>query len=248
MTVRHSGWMPMNSAGNDPTEGAAISAVRRGDVAELSRILTERPELANARLVSHGDRTLLHVATDWPGHFPQVAAIISTLVEAGADVNAASIGDHPETPLHWAASSDDIDALDALLDAGADIEATGAVIGGGTALSDATAFGQWRAARRLIERGAHATLGEAATLGLIPQLQQHFSNAEHTRDEVTGAFWSACHGNQPEAAAYLLERGADINWIGYDDLTPLGAAERSGGTDLLTWLRAHGALNRAELG
>jgi ketosteroid isomerase-like protein len=32
-------------------------------------------------------------------------------------------------PLHWAASSDDVEALDALLDAGADIEADGAVIG-----------------------------------------------------------------------------------------------------------------------
>ena len=43
--------------------------------------------------------------------------------------------------LHWAASSDDLAVLDALLDAGADIEAPGAVLGGGSALADACGFG-----------------------------------------------------------------------------------------------------------
>ena len=97
------------------------------------------PALATARLASHGDRTLLHVATDWPGHYPNVAAIINTLTAAGADPNAPGVGRHPETPLHWAASSDDVDAIDALVAAGADIEAPGAVIGDGTPLADATA-------------------------------------------------------------------------------------------------------------
>jgi ankyrin repeat protein len=77
------------------------------------------------------------------------------LAAAGADVDARFSGAHGETPLHWAASSDDVDALDALLDAGADIDAPGAVIGSGTPLDDAVAFGQWTAARRLVERGAH---------------------------------------------------------------------------------------------
>jgi ankyrin repeat protein len=53
---------------------------------------------------------------------------------AGAEVNARSTGPPAETPLHWAASSDDVAALDVLHDHGADIEASGAVIGGGTPL------------------------------------------------------------------------------------------------------------------
>ena len=32
-------------------------------------------------------RTLLHVATDWPGHYPNGAAVVGVLVAAGADVN-----------------------------------------------------------------------------------------------------------------------------------------------------------------
>ena len=41
------------------------------------------------------------------------------------------MGSHNETPLHWAASSNDVAVADALIDAGADIEAAGGVIGGG---------------------------------------------------------------------------------------------------------------------
>jgi ankyrin repeat protein len=44
------------------------------------------------------------------------------LIQAGADPNAPVEGSwHSETPLHWAASSDDVEALDALLDTGAGI-------------------------------------------------------------------------------------------------------------------------------
>ena len=37
-------------------------------------------------------------------------------------------GAHAETPLRWAASSDDVEVLDALVEAGADVEAPGSVI------------------------------------------------------------------------------------------------------------------------
>jgi len=108
----------------------------------LNRLLTENPSLATARI--DGTRTLLHVATDWPGHFPNNAATVAALIASGAEVNARFTGQHTETPLHWAASSDDVAVLDALLDHGADIEAPGAVIGGGTPRADAVAFGQWQ--------------------------------------------------------------------------------------------------------
>lgn len=149
----------------DPDAEAAVAAIRVGDTETLSEILTRRPDLAAAKVPGYRGRTLLHIAVDWPGHYPNVRSTIELLVHAGAELNQASAGEQSGSPLHWAASSDDIDALDALLDAGADINAIGAVIGGGTALNDATAFGQWNAARRLVERGAQISAWDAAAPG-----------------------------------------------------------------------------------
>lgn len=225
----------------DPLQEALIAAVRAGDVATLQSLLRESPRLASMRLPRHGGRTLLHVATDWPGHQPNVAVTIATLVAAGADPNKGCGGDHPETPLHWAASSDDIAAIDALVVAGADLEATGAVIGGGTAMADATAFGQWRAARRLLEHGARTTLFESAALGLVGEVERQLADDPHSSDDVTSSFWGACHGGHTGTAAVLLEHGADIDWVGFDELTPLQAARRSEAHDVVVWLEQHGA-------
>jgi uncharacterized protein len=193
-------------------------------------------------------RTLLHAATDWPGHFPNVGAVIAALVAAGADVDARFAGSHAETPLHWAASSDDVEALDALLDAGADIEAPGAVLGGGPPLADAVGFGQWQAARRLAERGATTRLKDAAALGVMERVEASFSgDASPPPEVVTDAFWAACHAGQQAAAEYLHGRGANLNWIGWDDLTPLDIALQGDATDLVDWLRRHGAKTASEL-
>jgi len=175
-----------------------------------------------------------------------VQGTITLLAEHGADINAPFHGSHTETPLHWAASTDDLGALDMLLDRGADMEAPGAVIGGGTPLADAVAFGQWKTARRLVERGARSTIWQSAALGLMDRLRGHFAKATPGADEVTNAFWCACHGGQTEAAQYLLARGADLNWVGHDSLTPLDAAIRSGKEDLVSWLRAQGAVSARE--
>ena len=273
---------------DDPLAVAAVDAIHTGDLETLCQLLRQCPHLATVRLGGDdagdqercGDRgmtrSLLHVATDWPGHFPNGAATVGMLVEAGADVNARFTGPHSETPLHWAASSDDVDALDALIDAGADIEAAGAVIAGGTPLDDAVAFGQWHAARRLVERGAQTALWHAAALGLMDRIERHFAApapppTQHPWGasgdgappaEIDVAFWCACHGGQREAAAYLLERGANLNWISpWDGLTPLDTArreatgglsassesERARAEELVAWLRSRGAKAAAEL-
>ena len=139
--------------------------------------------------------------------------------------------------------------LDALLDAGADIEAPGAVIAGGPPLADARAFGNWEAAHRLVERGATTTLTDAASLGLFDRVERAFTTAPSPAPEDTSrAFWGACHGGQQRCAEFLLGQGAELNWVpSWEHLTPLDAAERSDAGDLVDWLRDRGAQRASDL-
>lgn len=237
-------------AADDPRAVAATRAVQAGDLVVLEGLLATDPWLVTDRI---GDadcyRTLLHAATDWPGHFLNGPAVVERLIAAGADVNAHSqFSSHTETPLHWAASSGDVAVLDALLDAGADIEAPGAVLGGGSPLADACGFGNWAAARRLVERGARTRLGDAAALGLLDRVEAVITEGPAPDHEViTQSFWCACHGGQLRTAEYLLDRGADINWIGWDDKTPLDVVDETTQPELAAWLRARAAKHAKEL-
>ncbi|MFE6956237.1 ankyrin repeat domain-containing protein [Streptomyces sp. NPDC057696] len=229
----------------DPLAVAVTQAIRQGDVPALRRLLTENPGLAcagiaeTARPDCSGVRTLLHLATDWPGHFPNGPQVLAALVEAGADPDARFSGAHTETPLHWAASNDDVAAVDALVAAGADIEAPGAVIGDGTPLADACAFGQWRAAFRLVGHGAHVTFEQAASLGLLDRVRACAAAEEPpTPEEVSSAFWCACHGGRLATAQYLYELGADPDRVGYGDRTPLDIAREQEATEVAEWLSA----------
>ena len=238
-----------------PLAVAVFGAIQAGDVAALRQLLADNPGLATARIVSdgtncgRGERSLLHVATDWPGHFPRVAETIAELVRAGADVDARFVGAHAETPLHWAASCDDVAALDALLEAGADMEATGGVIDNGTPLADARVFRQWKAAERLVECGAKTDIFDEATLGLLQRLQARFGTSPlPDAGDVSCAFWGACHGDRRDCAEYLLEHGAELNWVAdWEPMTPLDAAVRSGADGLAQWLRGRGAKSASVL-
>jgi hypothetical protein len=232
---------PPRLAADAPPAREVTEVIRSGDAAELQRLLHEDPTLASVRIADpecREARTLLHVVTDWPGNVPEAAAKIRALVAAGADVDARFTGPHGETPLHWAASSDDIEALDALLETGADIEVDGGVIGGGTPIADAVGFGQWRAAGRLLERGARTNLWQAAALGLTDRLRDDLTRTQPSQRDLDNALWCAAHGGQRHTAGLLVDRGADPCWVGHDDLTAAQAAERSGAHELAAWLDA----------
>jgi hypothetical protein len=129
---------------------ALVAAIRTGDVASLQQILAANPALASLPLGgSLGSRTPLHMVADWPGYYPNGPQIVRMLIEAGADPNARKQGD--ETPLHWAASSDDVDVARALIDGGADLEAADGSIG--TPLDNAVGYACWHVARHLVVRG-----------------------------------------------------------------------------------------------
>jgi uncharacterized protein len=94
----------LNIGANDPLGAAVIEAIHSFDLDRLNRLLADYPGLATARV---NQRSLLHLVADWPGHFPNGAAVVTALIAAGSDPNAPGTGPAPETPLHWAASCDD---------------------------------------------------------------------------------------------------------------------------------------------
>jgi ankyrin repeat protein len=74
-----------------------------------------------------------------------------------------------------------------------------------------------------------------ALLGLMDRVEAHVA-AGVSDDDITQAFLCACHGGQRRPAEHLLERGAEVNRVGYDDLTPLDAAVRSEAHELAAWV------------
>lgn len=238
--------MPSPLPADDRLAIAVTAAVHGGDVVALRSLLHTHPGLANTAIASGtgSARTPVLIATDWPGHFPNVGVTIATLAAAGADVNVR-LPPHPndpnciETPLHQAASGNDLAAIDALLDAGADINATGAIFTAGGPLSDAVVFANWDAARRLVERGAHVEWWQAAALGLLDIVRARWDEQPPpAHEEITRSFWHACRSAQRATAEYLLARGADPQWVGWDGKTPLRVAEESGNAGFVAWLHS----------
>jgi len=234
------------AASQDPDPGAAhdprvfefTTALGKGDVTRLRTLLAADPGLARSLINS---RTPLHLFADAPGHRPNPAGVVSVLTEAGADLDAHATGMwHHETPLHWAASNDDVELIDALLDAGADIEHPGSSISGGPPADSALGYAQWKALRRLGERGATMNLSRAAALGLLPLVTElATASPPPGGEELSIAFWNACRAGQLETARYLAEHGADINWRApWSGETPLDAARDSRARAVVAWLSA----------
>ena len=217
-----------------------LRAIKRGDAEQLTRILTADPGLARSWI---NGITLLHHFADAPGHRPNPAAVVAALVAAGADLDAHVRGSwHNETPLHWAASNDDLALIDVLIDAGADIEHPGSSIDGGPPIQSALGYAQWAAVRRLRERGARIGLSHAAVLGLTEMVAALVETTAVDGDQVSVAFWNACRAGQLETARYLLSQGGDLNWPApWDGSTPLDAATARHQRETVAWLRAQGA-------
>jgi uncharacterized protein len=240
-------WIPSD----DPAAVEMRAAVRSGDVPAIQRMLGDNPALATARLGSkeRGSETPLHVVAGWPGYYPNGPQIARLLLAAGAHPNALTTsrgssqpGPGSETPLHWAASNDDLDVAEVLIEGGADLEVAGGSIG--TPLDNAVGYACWHVARLLVSRGARVDKAwQAAALGMLARLDE-ILGSDPPAEQVSQAFWHACAGGQRRAAEYLLARGADLNWEpDYARGTPLDSANGLGTRqeNVISWLREMGA-------
>jgi ankyrin repeat protein len=201
---------------------AILQAIRNGDVPTVRRLLSDDPGLARA--------------TD----------------------------DHLKTPLHWAAEHDRHGIARMLLDAGADLEAT--TSWGATPLDWAATMGSAKVADLLLERGAQGMdFVAAASLGKLALVREFLDSgtplaslftraapaepndhwvpdsARMKGDVISHAFFCACRNGHTAVAAFLLERGADVNAKGVFGGTALHWAAINGHKETVAFLMARGA-------
>jgi ankyrin repeat protein len=196
------------------------------------------------------------------GDLPAVKRLLDLLEEDPGLARAA--GDHLKTALHWAAQNDSHEIARMLLQAGAHLEA--ATSWGATPFDWAATMGSTRVADLLLASGAQGmNLVAAASLGKLElvrtladsgmppaslarravpkQPDDHWvaGSACMQGDVISDAFYGACRNGHTAVAAFLLERGANVNAKAVFGGTALHWAAIQGHRDTVAFLLAHGA-------
>lgn len=145
------------------------SMIHKGDVDGLAKLLARFPELAREPVSScFGNDSALgylgvarfHNLTD----HNRSGEIARLFLGIGAPPDGVS--GSPEAPLITAASYGEVEMVRSLIDAGADLEATGTAVAGGTALAHAVEFGNIEVVDVLVGAGAKVhDIVEAAGAG-----------------------------------------------------------------------------------
>jgi hypothetical protein len=88
---------------------------------------------------------------------------------------------------------------------------------------------------------AETPLHWTAALGIMPCVEELLAaSPAPSADDITEAFWQACHGGQRRTAERLLASGADPDATpGYSDQTAAQAAAEPGNQreNVISWLR-----------
>ncbi|MEZ5904558.1 MAG: ankyrin repeat domain-containing protein, partial [Geminicoccaceae bacterium] len=175
----------------------------------------------------------------------RVALIVAILVAAASRADAG--------PLHDAAAEGDLGAVETLLRAGNDADATGA--NQETPLMAAALADQPGIAVVLVAAGADVMARNQG--GLTPLHAAAYGGSVEVaallldkgavledRENVSGAtpFMLAAEQGQLAVAELLIERGADIGLPDREGFTPLSQAWAKQRTDMVRLLKAHGAV------
>jgi len=234
----------------------SVEAINAGDVDRLRALIEADPALATSRS-SSSHPTLLQCLVLDARELPNQIEMARILIDAGAAVNE---------PLVAAAGSNNAAGVAYLLDRGAAIDGTG----GWSPLEEALYWNGGDVRDLLLERGAKIrNLRIAAGLGRLDVMQTFFDSDGTLRPEAGNVNWPweqglpqfasfrqdrqgvidnalvyACMYGHLDAAAFLLDRGAELNTIpgGFDySGTALHYAASNGQRAMVDLLLARGA-------
>ena len=240
-------------------ETTLMSAARTGNLQSVAALVAAGADV-NAAEETRGQTALMWAAGE--GH----AGVIRVLLEAGADLHARSHG--PEsaeaaagsgtytrrvrrmdefTPFLFAIRAGRTEAVQALLDGGADVNETAP--DGTSALVIAAANAHWELAAFLLEKGADPNAAEQGWPALHQVIRTRNLNIGFfPHPEPTGTVSSL------EFAALLIEHGADVNarivepivdgfrgfWT-QEGATPMLVAAKGADAAMMRLLADHGA-------
>lgn len=216
-------------------------------VKKIETILSENPELVNAR-ISNGtlrsvtskysaykDKiTLLHVAAKF-----NLVEVAECLIDKGADVNAISGDTFKNTPLHEAASSGSKEVVQLLLEHSVTVDNTDHY--GNTPLHEASRDGRHEIAELLLAKGANpnaATISDSSHgktplheaivnghlanyLEVIKALLQYKADTGIEDRNGSIPFHEAVWHHNTEALTHFLEAKANVNVINKGKQTAL---------------------------
>ena len=250
----------------------AVSAIRSGELTGLKKLIKKQPELIHAKFDMFEDRfpgsTLLHQIAGNPSHDPlpsNIVDITKFLLAAGSEVDARS-GDGSTTLCQVVSSSNvtmvgaATQLVDLLVKAGADIH-----IDDGRIMWLAAHHGEVDALKAVYKHGGLLDLGFACALGELEMVKCYFNghgqlvedsprqyrpqkyltsfvDTPQTRLEESFGFALKC--GQTQIAAYLIEKGIDINSMNsplFPGSTALHVAAQHAWLDLAGFLIDKGA-------
>ena len=229
-------------------KGRLFAAAEEGDLATLTALLEESPELSHAREEPYGG-TLLHAAA----RGGQVA-LVELLLQRGLDVNARDQGDNA-SPMHWAAGAGHPAVVRVLADAGGDVVGEGddhelQVIGWATCL-ERLDDGRRAIAELLLSRGARHHIFSAIATGRGDEVRRLVAEDPRALDRRMSRnengqlpLHFAVGGNRLEMVELLLALGADPTATdSYGASASVYAAQPHVEPGIISALRRHGAVD-----
>jgi cytohesin len=216
-------------------------AITNGEIGSVKTLLDGN---ADVNAVDSGGRTPLHDAAlgNWRNN---VIEIVNLLLEAGAQVNVIEIKSG-NTPLHTAVLYDKLNIVEALLRAGADVNARDKW--GSTPLhfaaspGTATALLKAKAKVNAVDSVGRIPLHDAAHRGSDQVVRTLLGAGADVNRNIDGTpLFLAADNGQARTVDALIEAGADVNSADEEGTTPLLAASDNGHGTIVAALLEAGA-------